>query len=123
MILLDTDACLSFLGGNRKLLELYGDSPDEIGIPAPCVQELFFIAGRSSDPERNTELIETLLLTVRIAYPDLPVLRHAASIQGRVAVDGIWTTQVDLLLYSMTKVYGARLVTAHGKRYVFHVKQ
>ncbi len=123
MILLDTDVCLALLAGNKKILELYGDATEEIGIPAPCVQELFFAAGKSEDPDRNSELIETLLLTVTIVHPDIQVLRYASEIQRKYTQERRPCSYIDLLLYSMSKVLGARLVTAHGKRYMFHVKQ
>lgn len=123
MLLFDTDVCLSLLTGNKKILELYGDSPEEIGIPSPCVQELFLLAGTSVDPEKTSELIETLLLTARVVYPDVRIARYAADIQRRLGKEGDRPSYVDVLLFSMSKVLGARLVTAHGKRYAFHVKQ
>ena len=123
MILLDTDVCLSFLSGSKKLLELYGDTTEEIGVPAPCVQELFFLAGKSAESASNTELIETFLMTVSIVHPDIAVLRYAAAIQRKLLKDDVRAPSTDILLFSMSKVYGAKLVTAHAKRYAFHVKQ
>lgn len=123
MILFDTDVCLSFLAGNRRVFEQYHDISEEIGIPAPCVQELFYLAGKSSEPEKNIDLVETFLVTIQVIHPDLQVLRYAANLQRRMDKDGHRASCIDVLLFSMSKVYNAKLVTAHSKRYLFHVKQ
>lgn len=119
MILLDTDVCLSLLGGNRKICELYASSADEICVPAPCVQELFLAAAASADPAANRMSVEKFLLTVKILNPGLSVLRLAADIQGSLGKKGIAPIYVDLLIYCLSKVFGAKLITTNGKRYCF----
>jgi len=119
MILLDTDVCLSLLIGNRKICDLYGSSAEDICLPAPCAQELLVAAGVSDDPAANRAAVEKFLLTVRILNPNLAVLRLAAEIQGSLAKKGSVPAYVDLVIYCMSRVFGAKLITTNGKRYCF----
>lgn len=119
MILLDTDVCLGLLGGNTKLLELYADYPDEICVSFISVQELYGAASRSSSPVENTAIIETFLLGVTVLFPTNEVLRHCADVQLTAEKAHKRVSYSDAMIYSLSKVLGAKLVTTRVKRYCF----
>ncbi len=119
MILLDTDVCLSLLKGNRKLLEVYGDSTEELCVSSITAQELFLAANLSENPAGNKQRVEQFLLTLRILHPDLSTLQLAAELQLRIRRRGGSVSFADILLHSLSKAYNAKLVTTEGKRYCF----
>jgi len=119
MIILDTDVCLSLLKGSSRLSELYANTSEEICVAAITAQELFYAANRSTDATGNRILVEKFLLTVRILHPDLVALKYAADVQNSLKQAGKEATYADLAIYSISKAYGARLITTQGKRYCF----
>ncbi len=119
MILFDTDVCLSLLGGNKKILQQFGSVLEEICIPSPCVPELFFVAEQSSRPEENRQIVEKFLATVRVLYPDNETYRFLAKLQSKLIKRGGIVPQTDVLVFCLSKVFSARLVTLHAGRYRF----
>lgn len=119
MILFDTDACLSLLAGNAKIVEKYGSLMDEVCVPALCVPELFYAAEQSKSPEENRRTIEKFLATVRVLHPDNETYRYAARLQNKLVQRGFFVPQNDVLVFSTSRVFSARLVTLHAGRYRF----
>lgn len=119
MILLDTDVCLALLKGNQKVIDMYGALPEEICVSPNTAQELFYAAIRSEDPLGNSITTEKFLLTVRILHPDLAVIKYAADFQQTLKKKGVVGSYQDVLIYSLSKVYAARLITTNSKRYCF----
>ena len=119
MILFDTDVCLSLLAGNKKILQQFGGLMEEVCVPSACVPELFFAAERSGNPEQNRQVVEKFLATVRVIQPDVETCRYMARLQNNLVRRGTTVPQTDLLVYCLSKVYAARLVTVHAGRYRF----
>ena len=119
MILFDTDVCLSLLSGNGKILQQFGALMEEICIPAPCVEELYLAAEQSPRQEENGRRIEQFLATVRVLHPDAETYRLAARIRNRLDRRGRAASQTDVLVFSLSRVFSARLVTLHAGRYRF----
>lgn len=119
MILLDTDACLGFLLGNTKVLELYGNSSEQICVSGISVEELFYAALQSEDPPGNRVTLEKFLLTVTIIHPDLEVLQYAALLRYGCLKRNKRFSYQDILIFSMSKVLGMKLLTTQAGRYSF----
>lgn len=119
MIIFDTDVCLSLLKGNNKVLHLYASSLEDLCVSAITAEELFFIASNSEKATENKILVEKFLLTVRILHPDLSVLKYIADLRNTTKRAGHTYSLSDLTIYSLSKVYGARLITTNSKRYCF----
>ena len=119
MILFDTDVCLSLLAGNRKICQQFGELLEEICVPAPCVEELYLAAEQSPRQEENGRRIEQVLATVRVLHPDTETYRLAARLRNRLDRRGGTATQTDVLVYCLSKIFSARLVTLHAGRYRF----
>jgi predicted nucleic acid-binding protein len=119
MILLDTDVCLMLLKGNKKILQSYCALPEDIVVSEITVYELFMLANGSSDPVSNKITVEKFLLTVRVLHPDLEVLKLAADLQYAQKRKGLLVVFQDMLMYCLSKRYGARLITTDASRYRF----
>jgi Predicted nucleic acid-binding protein, contains PIN domain len=119
MILLDTDICLSLLKGNLKSSEILMLNEDLFCVAECTVQELYYAANRSSDPVGNKIIVEKFLLTVRILHSDLAVLRYCADVLLVMKKKGMHKPLSDVMMFSLSKVYGVRLITSNGRRYCF----
>lgn len=119
MILLDTDVCLALFMGNRKLIDGYSDSTEELCVSAITAQELFAAANTSTDPVGNRIITEKFLLTIKILHPDLHVLKYAADVQTRIHKRNVTVSYADILTYSLSKSHNAKLITADARRYCF----
>jgi predicted nucleic acid-binding protein len=119
MILLDTDICLSILKGKISGNDLSLISENEIAVASITAEELFYAANRSSDPVGNRILTEKFLLTVKILHSDLATMKYLADVQLSLKRHGKKASYGDLVIYSLAKVYGARLITGNSKRYCF----
>lgn len=119
MILFDTDVCLSLLGGNSKIIEKFGSSLEEICVPSLCIPELYLAAEQSAHPEQNLQIIERFLTTVRILYPDSETYRYAARLQNTCDRQGRTVPQNEILIFCLSRIHSARLVTLHAGRYRF----
>ena len=119
MLILDTDVCLSILKGSAKSKEFFSGSGEEICVTFVTVNELFFAANRSGDSLGNRILVEKFSLTVRILHPDLTVHKYLADLQSTLKKKGKTACYQDMLVYSISRVHGARLVTGQGKKYCF----
>ena len=119
MILLDTDICLMLLKGNKKILQSYCTLPEDIVVSEITVHELFLLANGSADPVSNKITVEKFLLTVRIIHPDLEALKLMADLQYTQKRKGQSVVFQDVLMYCLSKRYGARLITTDASRYRF----
>ena len=119
MILLDTDICLSLLAGKIPVRDVLGSSDEAVAVSSITAGELFLAANKSRDPAGNRVLVEKFLLTVRILHQDVSVSSYIADVQHSLSRKGKTATYSDIVIFSMAKVYEARLVTANGKRYCF----
>ena len=119
MILLDTDICLSILKGKIAEGDLSFIIENDVSVASITAEELFFAANRSSDPVGNRILVEKFLLTVRILHPDLAAMKYIADVQLSLKRHGKQYPYADILIYSLAKTHGARLITGNSKRYCF----
>jgi predicted nucleic acid-binding protein len=119
MILLDTDICLSILVGKISIREVLGSSDEAVSVSSITAGELFLAANKSRDPASNRVLVEKFLLTVQILHQDVSVSKYIADVQHSLNRKGKLATYADIVIFSMAKVYEARLVTGNGKRYCF----
>jgi predicted nucleic acid-binding protein len=119
MVMLDTDICLSLMQGKIAVSDLVFVSGEEIAVSYITAGELFLAANGSSDPVHNRIVSEKFLLTVRILHSDMAVLKYIADVTLTLKRKGIAANQADIVIYSMAKVFGARLITSNSKRYCF----
>jgi len=119
MVMLDTDICLSLMTGKIAVSDPVFMAGEEIVVSYITAGELFIAANSSSDPVQNRILSEKFLLTVRILHSDMSVLKYIADVTHTLKRKGLVVNHADIVIYSMAKVFGARLITSNSKRYCF----
>jgi len=119
MVMLDTDICLSLMTGKTTVSDLVFMAGEEIVVSYITAGELFIAANSSSDPINNRIVTEKFLLTVRILHSDMAMLKYIADVTHTLKKKGLVINQADIVMYSMAKVFGARLITSNSKRYCF----
>lgn len=119
MILVDTDVCIGLLFGSSQLIDLCGETTEEIAIISNCVQELYIAASESSRPVENKIAVEKFLLTIRLLYPDHAVMQFVSDMRAAFKRKGKKCSITDLTLYAFSRIYGHKLITTHAKRYCF----
>ena len=119
MVILDTDICLSLMTGKIAVSDLVFMSGEEIVVSYITAGELFIAANSSSDPVQNRIVSEKFLLTVRILHSDMSFLKYIADVTHTLKRKGLVINHADIVIYSMAKVFAARLITLNSKRYCF----
>jgi tRNA(fMet)-specific endonuclease VapC len=117
MILIDTDVCIDLLKGNKKILkrrEVY-DGP--IGVCFMTIAELFYGAQKSTDPGKNIETVEKLLLTLEIVQSDLSILKRFGIIKAQLQNEGLPIADADILIASAALERAEKLITGNTKHF------
>jgi len=79
--LLDTNICINFLKGNRKLIQkVQSLNPNEITLCSIVKAELFYGAMRSNDPTRTNAIQQVFVRQ----FSSLPFDDRAASYHGQI---------------------------------------
>lgn len=111
--LLDTSALVQVLRGPGSAVEshLRGLSPEEVGVPAVVMHELYYGASRSARTEANLALVEEIgLPVVELSREDA---REAGRIRAHLAAAGRPIGPFDVLIAGQAVARGLTLVTGN----------
>lgn len=117
MILLDTDACIELLKGNRRILQRRGRQDDSVGVCFMTIAELYYGAEKSSDPEANFAAIEKLLLSVEIVQTDHPILKRFGTLKASLQKAGAPLADADVLVAAATLEKADKLITGNVRHF------
>jgi tRNA(fMet)-specific endonuclease VapC len=117
MILLDTDICIEILHGNKRILQRRKDYDGPIGICFMSIAELYYGAEKSSNPSRNIDTLEKLLLTLEIVQTDLGILRRFGTLKAQLEREGIPLADADILIASSALERAEGLITGNKKHF------
>ena len=117
MILLDTDACIELLKGNKRILQRREQYDGPIGVCFMTIAELYYGAEKSKDPGKNMDTIEKLLLTVEIVQTDIPILKRFGMIKAQLQKKGEPIADADILIASATLEKAEKLITGNTKHF------
>ena len=117
MILIDTDICIELLKGNKRILQRRDRYDGPIGVCFMTIAELYYGAEKSSEPTKNHETIDKLLLTLEIVQSDLPILRRFGTIKAQLQKEGVPLADADILIASATIERGEKLITGNTKHF------
>ena len=117
MILVDTDVCIDLLKGNKKILRRRDEYDGPIGVCFMTIAELFYGAQKSSDPTKNIDTIEKLLLTLEIVHSDLGILKRFGTIKAQLQNEGLPIADADILIASATLEKAEKLITANTRHF------
>jgi len=113
--LLDTNALVQVLRGPGSSVEsrLRTLEPDDVGVSAVVMHELYYGAFRSGRPESNLAVVEEIGLTVvELAREDA---REAGRLRATLAAAGLPIGPFDVLIAGQAVARGLTLVT-HNTR-------
>ena len=117
MILIDTDVCIDLLKGNKKILRRRDEYDGPIGVCFMTIAELFYGAQKSSDPTKNIDTIEKLLLTLEIVHSDLGILKRFGTIKAQLQNGGLPIADADILIASATLERAEKLITGNTRHF------
>ena len=117
MILIDTDVCVDLLKGNKRILQRRDQYDGPIGICFMTIAELYYGAEKSSEPLKNFETIERLLLTLEIVHSDLSLLRRFGTIKASLQKLGTPLADADVLIASAAIERAEKLITGNTKHF------
>lgn len=117
MILIDTDVCIDLLKGNKKILKRREAYDGPIGVCFMTIAELFYGAQKSTDPGKNIETVEKLLLTLEIVQSDLSILKRFGIIKAQLQNEGLPIADADILIASAALERAEKLITGNTKHF------
>ena len=115
--LLDTNACIALLNRTSRVLDrrVRDRAPDEIGLPAPVLYELYYGAFKSQRRKHNVDLLD------RLAFEIVPFdggdARSAGEIRSRLERAGQPIGPYDLLIAGQAKARELVLITANTREF------
>jgi len=117
MILIDTDVCIDLLKGNKKILRHRDEYDGPVGVCFMTIAELFYGAQKSTDPARNIDTVEKLLITLEIVHSDLSILKRFGIIKAQLQSEGMPIADADILIASATLERAEKLITGNTKHF------
>jgi tRNA(fMet)-specific endonuclease VapC len=116
--LLDTDTCVDLLRNVPPVIEkLRTLAPDDCGISAITIFELFAGAARARDPRREAQKVQALLDVVEAISFDHDAARHAGALRFQLGTAGTPIGPYDLLIASHALVLDLKLVTSNTEEF------
>jgi len=115
--LLDTNALVQVLRGPGSSVEsrLRTLQPDDVGVSAVVMHELYYGAFRSERPESNLAVVEEIGLTVvELAREDA---REAGRLRATLAAAGLPIGPFDVLIAGQAVARGLTLVTRNTREF------
>ena len=120
MILMDTDICIEILHKNQQVIDKRSGYGEGVAVCFMSIAELFYGAARSSDPGKNSALIDEFLLSVDIIQTELSILKRYGRLKGDLRDRGLLLPDADILI-AATAYEKARLLvtgnTSHFERF------
>lgn len=117
MILFDTDTCIGMLRGNSSVISKRNNIIDDISVSFMTVAELYYGAEKSSNPVKNSQLIDQFLLTVNIINSNIEILKEFGRLKSLLERQGFPLADADLLIAATCLIKCNLLVTGNTKHY------
>lgn len=116
--LLDTNACVAVLRGNKKVSNrLAAFSPDDISVSVVTVYELETGVAKCANPVRESSKVSAFLEAVHVLPYDRDSALAAAKIRAELEAAGLVIGPYDLLLAGQAIALGLVLVTRNQKEF------
>jgi tRNA(fMet)-specific endonuclease VapC len=115
--LIDTDVCIEILHKNQRVIDRRNLHDEGVAICFMSLAELYYGAARSSDPQRNTVLIDEFLLSLDIVQTDLSILKRYGSLKGDLKDRGLMLPDADILIAATAYEKARVLVTGNKSHF------
>jgi tRNA(fMet)-specific endonuclease VapC len=116
--LLDTDTCIYFLNGNKKLIDKIEQVPiDSLNISFISVSELFFGAYNSSNIKNNIDKVNQFTKLINVVRSDLKSENLFGKIKANLKIKGKIIEDFDIFIASIAIENDLILVTNNTSHY------
>lgn len=117
MILLDTDACVEILHGNKKVIRKRNEEQDLVAISFITVAELYYGAAKSNNMDQNNQLVAEFLLTINIIQSDIEIARTYGELKAELEKSESPIADADLFIAATTIAKCDKLITGNLRHY------
>ncbi|MDH4200671.1 MAG: type II toxin-antitoxin system VapC family toxin [Spirochaetia bacterium] len=117
MILLDTDVCIEILRKNITVLNARQRHDEDVGISFVTVGELYYGAQKSSNPEKNMNLVEEFLITINVIHSNHEIMKKFGILKAHLKIHNQLIPDADILIASTAFTTAQKLVTGNIKHF------
>ncbi|MBN1525092.1 MAG: type II toxin-antitoxin system VapC family toxin [Spirochaetales bacterium] len=117
MILIDTDICIEILRGNKSVIKQRETASEDVAISFMTVAELFYVAQKSGNLQKNKTLIDIFLLSVDVIDSDLDIAMKFGELKSNLEKGGQPVADADLLIAAIALTKCDKLITGNSKHF------
>ena len=117
MILLDTNVCIGFLHGDRRVLSRHAQATELMSIPGMVLGELYYGIEKSQNRAENLLQIERFLDTVSIVHADDAVMKKFGDLKAALEKSGNRVDDADIIIAATAICNDATLATGNVKHF------
>jgi len=116
--LLDTNTCVYAIKREPSVLRHLQDrSPDDFGVSAITLAELWFGAIKSSRPQRTRESVDAFLMPFEVLPFEAEAAEKYAEIRLQLEKEGRPIGERDLLIAAIARARGLTVVTHNAREF------
>ena len=117
MILLDTNVCIGFLHGDRRVLSRHAQATELMSIPGMVLGELYYGIEKSQNRAENLLQTERFLDTVSIVHADDAVMKTFGDLKAALEKSGNRVDDADIIIAATAICNDATLATGNVKHF------
>ena len=117
MILLDTNVCMGFLHGDRRVLSRHAQATELMSIPGMVLGELYYGIEKSQNRAENLLQTERFLDTVSIVHADDAVMKKFGDLKAALEKSGNRVDDADIIIAATAICNDATLATGNVKHF------
>lgn len=117
MILLDTNVCVGFLHGDRRVLSRHAQATELMSIPGMVLGELYYGIEKSQNRAENLLQTERFLDTVSIVHADDAVMKKFGDLKAALEKSGNRVDDADIIIAATAICNDATLATGNVKHF------
>lgn len=117
MILLDTNVCIGFLHGDRRVLSRHAQATELMSIPGMVLGELYYGIEKSQNRAENLLQTERFLDTVSIVHADDTVMKKFGDLKAALEKSGNRVDDADIIIAATAICNDATLATGNVKHF------
>ena len=118
MILLDTNVCIGFLHGDRRVLSRHAQATELMSIPGMVLGELYYGIEKSQNRAENLLQTERFLDTVSIVHADDAVMKKFGDLKAALEKSGNRVDDADIIIAATAICNDATLATGNVKHFL-----
>ena len=117
MILLDTNVCIGFLHGDRRVLSRHAPATELMSLPGMVLGELYYGIEKSQNRAENLLQTERFLDTVSIVHADDAVMKKFGDLKAALEKSGNRVDDADIIIAATAICNDATLATGNVKHF------